>query len=122
MQWWQQYRYLLPTMYLFMADITNPDLFVYSCRTWICLDITRFYEDPHGRLAPKTVNLAPLPGDERFLTQFAQQFLTAVAAPPLVYCAVWSICYVVLSLDHFPLALSPLEIAEFPDGIHWSVP
>ena len=33
------------TVYLFMADIANPDLFVCGCRTWICLDITRFYEE-----------------------------------------------------------------------------
>ena len=39
------YGYLLPTVYLFMADIANPDLFVCSCRAWICLDITRFYEE-----------------------------------------------------------------------------
>ena len=39
------YQYLLPTMYLFMADITNSDLFVCGCRTWICLDITWFYEE-----------------------------------------------------------------------------
>ena len=38
------YGYLLSDMYLFMADITNPDLIVYSCRTWIGLDITRFCE------------------------------------------------------------------------------
>ena len=25
--------------------MTNPDLFVCGCRTWICLDITRFYEE-----------------------------------------------------------------------------
>ena len=37
--------YLLPTVYLFMADIANPDLFVCGCRTWICLDITCFYEE-----------------------------------------------------------------------------
>ena len=36
------YGYLLSDMYLFMADITNPDFLVYSCRTWIGLDITRF--------------------------------------------------------------------------------
>ena len=38
------YGYLLSDMYLFMADITNPDFLVYSCRTWIGLDITRFCE------------------------------------------------------------------------------
>ena len=36
------YGYLLPTIYLFVADIVNPDLFACGCRTWICLDITRF--------------------------------------------------------------------------------
>ena len=35
------YGYLRPTVYLFMADIANPDLVMCSCRTWICLDITR---------------------------------------------------------------------------------
>ena len=35
------YRYLLHNMYLSVADITNPVLFV-CCRTWICLDITAF--------------------------------------------------------------------------------
>ena len=67
------YRYLLPTMYLFMADIANPDLFVCGCRTWICLDITRFYEEqrqPSSGSAwpacPKTVNRAPIVGGGRF--------------------------------------------------------
>ena len=63
------YRYLLPTVYLFMADIANPDLFVCNCRTWIYLDITHFYEEqPHPSSGsawpdcPKTVNWAPLLG------------------------------------------------------------
>ena len=38
------YGYLFPTVYLFMVDMANPDLFVCSCRTWVCLDTTRFYE------------------------------------------------------------------------------
>ena len=38
------YGYLLSDMYLFMADITNPDFLVWSCRTCIGLDITRFGE------------------------------------------------------------------------------
>ena len=38
------YGYLLSDMYVFMADITNPDFLVYSCRTWIGLNITRFCE------------------------------------------------------------------------------
>ena len=67
------YRWQFPTVYFFMADIANPDLFVCSCRTWFCLDITRFYEgqrQPSSRSAwpacPKTVNLAPIAGGTRF--------------------------------------------------------
>ena len=39
------YRYLLPTMYLSVADIANPDLLGCGCRTWKSLDIARFYEE-----------------------------------------------------------------------------
>ena len=67
------YIYLLPTVYLFMADITNPDLFVCGCRTWICLDITRFYEEQrqpfNGSAWPayqKIVNQAPIAWGGRF--------------------------------------------------------
>ena len=56
-----------------MADIANPDLFVCSCGTWICLPISRFYEDqrqPSSGSAwpagPKTVNQAPIAGVGRF--------------------------------------------------------
>ena len=40
---------------------------------------------PHGRHAQKTVNRG-----REGSTQFAQQFLSAVTAPPLVGCVVWS--------------------------------
>ena len=40
------YQYLLPTMYFFVADITNPDLFACSYRTYIRLNIARFYQEP----------------------------------------------------------------------------
>ena len=40
-----RFGYLLPNVYLCMADIANPDLFVCVCRTWICLDITLFYKE-----------------------------------------------------------------------------
>ena len=40
----ETYRCLLPTMYLSVGDITNPDLFACGCRTWISLDFARFYE------------------------------------------------------------------------------
>ena len=63
------YGYLLSDMYLFMADITNPDFLVWSCRTWIGLDITRFCEQqrqPSSGSAwpacPKTVNRDPIAG------------------------------------------------------------
>ena len=39
------YRYLLTTMYLFMAYIANTNLFVCGWRTWICLDIIGFYRE-----------------------------------------------------------------------------
>ena len=39
------FRYLLPNLYLSVADIANPDLFACGGRTWISLDITRFYEE-----------------------------------------------------------------------------
>ena len=39
------YGYMLPTMYLFVTDIANPDLFACGCRTSICLDIIRFHEE-----------------------------------------------------------------------------
>ena len=38
-------RYLLPHLYLFVADIANSDLFACVCRTWIRPDITRFYKE-----------------------------------------------------------------------------
>ena len=63
------YGYLFPNIYLLMADISNPGLFVCVCRTWICLDITRFYEEtsgPHGRFAQKTVNRVPIAGGGKF--------------------------------------------------------
>ena len=64
------YRYLLPSLYLSVVDIANPDLFACGGRTWISLDIARFYEEhcqpypagPHGRLVQKNGNRAPIAG------------------------------------------------------------
>ena len=39
------YQYLLPNLYLSVADIANPDLFVCGSQTWISLDIVCFYEE-----------------------------------------------------------------------------
>ena len=63
---------IIPTMYLFMGDIENPDVFVFFCRTWICLDITRLYEEQHQPssecvcpTSKETVN-RPIAGGGRF--------------------------------------------------------
>ena len=64
------YGYLLPTVYLFMADIANPDLFVCGCRTWICLDITRFYEEQNKVFAWTQQNNLTLNPDKTTFTQF----------------------------------------------------
>ena len=91
------YGYLLSDMYLFMADITNPDFLVLSCRTWIGLDITRFCEQqrqPSSGSAwpacPKNGKSGPHCWGRGGSTQFAQQLEFAVTAPPLVGCVVWS--------------------------------
>ena len=63
------YRYLLPNLHLSVADIANPDLLACGSRTWIRLDIGRFYEEhcqPSSGSAwlacPKTVIGLPLLG------------------------------------------------------------
>ena len=89
------YRYLHPTVYLFMA--VNPDLFVCSYWTWICLEITHFYEEqrqPFSESAwpacQKIAKWGPYCWGREVSTQFAQQFVTGVTASPLVGCVVWS--------------------------------
>ena len=64
------YRYLLPYLYLSVADIAIPDLFECGSRTWISLDIACFYEElcqPSSGSAlpacPKNGNRAPIAGD-----------------------------------------------------------
>ena len=78
------YRYLLPNLYLSVADISNPDLFVCGSRTWISLDIARFYEEHFQTSSgstwpacPKTVIGPPLLGAGGSI-QFAQVCQTAV--------------------------------------------
>ena len=78
------YRYLLPTLYLSVADIATPDL---------SLDIARFYCQKSSGSAwpacPKNDNRAPLLGREgrHNLHRVCQ---TVVTAPPRVGCVVWS--------------------------------
>ena len=57
------YGYLLPNMYLFLADITNPDSFVSVVGPGLVSTSPVFVrscasqpEGPHGLLAQKTVN------------------------------------------------------------------
>ena len=92
------YGYLLSDMYLFMADITNPDFLVQSCRTWIGLDITRFCEQQRQpssgsawETCPKNGKSGPHCWGRGGSTQFAQQLESTVTAPPLVGCVVWSL-------------------------------
>ena len=69
------YRYLLPNLYLSVPDIANPDLFACGSRTWISLDIARFYEE-HCQSAsgstwpacPKNGNRVPIAGGGRIDT------------------------------------------------------
>ena len=60
------YGYLLSDMYLFMADITNSDFLVQSCRTWIGRTSPAFVSSsashpagPHGRHAQKNCKSGP---------------------------------------------------------------
>ena len=52
--------------------------------------ITSHAARPHGRLVQETVNRSPIVGCGKFrYIYFAQQFVTAVTAPPLVCCVIW---------------------------------
>ena len=88
----------------FMADISILDLFVCGCRTWICLDITRLYEEQRQQSSgsewpacPKNGKSGPHCWGREVLTQFVQQLVTAVTAPPLVGCVVWNFFHMVAS-------------------------
>ena len=72
------YRYLLPNLYLSVADIPNPDLFVCGSQTWISLDIVRFYEEHCQPAGP-------------YATDLHWVCLTAVTVPPRVSCVVCSV-------------------------------
>ena len=68
------YRYLFPTVYLFMADITNLVLFVCCCRNCIYLDITR--QPSSASVWPacqKNGTLGPHYWGREVSTHFAQQ-------------------------------------------------
>ena len=81
-----------------MVDIANQDLFVCDYRTWISLDITCLYEEQlqpaSGSAWPacqKDGKSGPHCWGREISTQFAQQFVSTVTAPPHVGCVVWSL-------------------------------
>ena len=95
------YRYLLPNLYLSMADIANPDLFACGSRIWISLDIAHFYEDhcqPSSGSAwpafPKNGNRVPIAGGGRGRDNLHMVCQTAVTAAPRVGCVDWSLCII----------------------------
>ena len=85
------YGYLLSDMYLFMADITNPDfLGLVSTSPAFVSNSASHPAGPHGRHAQKNGKSGPHYWGRGGSTQFAQQLDSAVTAPPLVGCVVWS--------------------------------
>ena len=49
------YRYLIPTVYLSVADIVNPDLFGCRCLTWIYV-VVRLPRPMEGKVATPMFN------------------------------------------------------------------
>ena len=65
---------------------------------------------PHGRHAKNTVNRAPIAGGRESSTQFAQQLGSAVTAPPIVGCDVWSIsCFMIITFIITPFHVLPVD-------------
>ena len=86
------YGCLISDMYLFMADITNPDLFKVVGPGLVSTSpafVSSSASHPAGPHAKKTGRGGS--------TQFAQQLESAVTAPPLVGCVVWSLAYCILN-------------------------
>ena len=90
------YRYLLPNLYLSVADIANPD-FACGSRSWINLDIARFYEEHCQQSSwsawptcPKNDNRALIAGGGRGRHNLHSVCQTAVTALQRVSGVVWS--------------------------------
>ena len=118
------YRYLLPNLYLYVADIANPDLFACGSRTWISLDIARFYEvhfQPSSRsawrLAPKNGNRDSIAGGGRGLHHLHMVCQTAVTAPPRACCVVWSLLLLLSAPPKNGGGVQQLFICTPADGI-----
>ena len=105
------YRYLLPNLYVSVADIANPDLFACGGRTWISLDIARFY-GVHCQLSSGSAwlvcqnngNRTPLLGTGG-LHNFHRVCHTTVTTPPHVGC-VFPVFVVVIVFSRFEHVLS----------------
>ena len=88
------YQYLIPTIYVSVADIANLELLECSCRIWISLDITHFYErqclPSRGRMACAQKCKLGLhcraEGVDAVCTSACQ---TTVTAPSRVGCVIW---------------------------------
>ena len=68
------YRYRLLTVYLYVGDNGNADLFACGCRTWIVSTSPAFMRSsashpagPQGLLSPKTVNRASIAVGGKYL-------------------------------------------------------
>ena len=83
------YGYLLPNMYFFVADITNPDSFSVVGPGLVSTS-SAFVKSSASHPAVRMAGLAKKTVNREGLTQFAQQFVTALTAPPLVSCDVSS--------------------------------
>ena len=80
------YGYLLYNMYLFTTDIANPDF----CLLLLDLDQRQASSVFAWPACPKNGKSGPQCWGREGSTQFAQEFVTAVTAPPLVDGVVWS--------------------------------
>ena len=96
------YGYLLSDMYLFICllwQISQIQTFLFrvvgpglvSTSPSFVSNSASHPAGPHGRHAQKTVNRGPHCWRRGGSTQFAQHLESAVTAPPLVGCVVWSL-------------------------------
>ena len=105
--------YLLPNMYLFIADISNSDFLYVVVGPVFLLTSPAFMRSsasqpagPHGRLAPKNGKSGHHCWGPEVSTSFAQQFVSAGTAPPLVGCVVWSHIYFIMSSSIYSIIYS----------------
>ena len=108
-----------------MAHICNPDLLSCVCRTWICLDIARFFEkqfqpssgsawpDSQKRSVGPPLSVVRI-NDAIFAQQFAK---TAVIAPSHAGCHIWTLCNV-LSFTFILVTIGYIDFHNLHRGTH----